>query len=84
MILKLILTVSFGPVIVPIHLNKFSPSGKADTPCSVLIMSTISSFCNLNNKERPTDKSHSRFADRDVPQIIAQLIAGKGRIKFAE
>lgn len=44
---RAIITVSLGPAIVPIHLNKFSPSGKAETPFSVLIIKTMSSFCNL-------------------------------------
>lgn len=35
------------PVIVPIHLKKFSFSGNAETLFSVLIMRAISSFCNL-------------------------------------
>lgn len=38
------------PVIVPIHLKKFSFSGNAETLFSVLIMSAISSFCNLCGK----------------------------------
>lgn len=35
------------PVIVPIHLKKFSFSGNAETLFSVLIIRAISSFCNL-------------------------------------
>jgi hypothetical protein len=36
------------PVIVPIHLKKFSFSGNAETLFSVLIIKAISSFCNLS------------------------------------
>lgn len=35
------------PVIVALHRKKFSFSGNAETLFSVLIMSAISSFCNL-------------------------------------
>lgn len=42
------------PVIVPIHLKKFSFSGNAETLFSVLIMRAISSFCNLCGKNRET------------------------------
>lgn len=34
---EMILTVSLGPVIVATHLNKFSPSGKAETDLSAHI-----------------------------------------------
>lgn len=36
-----------SPVMVPIHRKKFSFSGNAETLFSVLIMSAMSSFCNL-------------------------------------